>query len=75
MRGGQGPAMVLVRMVSGFDPLVRLLALAVLLASLLPVTAEYRPIAQAVSNDSEISSTERTTTIHSSEAVPATVPV
>ena len=42
--------MVLVRMVSGFDPLVRLLALAVLLASLLPVTAEYRPIAQAVSN-------------------------
>ena len=41
--------MVLVRMVSGFDPLVRLLALAVLLASLLPVTAEYRPIAQAVS--------------------------
>ena len=42
--------MVLVRLVSGFDPLVRLLALAVLLASLLPVTAEYRPIAQAVSN-------------------------
>ena len=42
--------MVLVRMVSGFDPLVRLLALAVLLSSLLPVTAAYRPIAQAVSN-------------------------
>ena len=42
--------MVLVRMVSGFDPLVRLLALAILLASLLPVTAEYRAMAQTVSN-------------------------
>ena len=42
--------MVLVRIVNGFDPLVRLLALAILLASLLPVTAEYRPAAQAVSN-------------------------
>ena len=42
--------MVFVRLISGFDPLVRLLALAILLASLLPVTAEYRPIAQAISN-------------------------
>lgn len=42
--------MVLARIVGGFDPLVRLLALAILLASLLPVTAEYRPAAQAVSN-------------------------
>ena len=39
MRGGQGAAMVFVRLISGFDPLVRLLALAILLASLLPVTA------------------------------------
>lgn len=42
--------MVLARIVGGFDPLVRLLALAILLASLLPVSAEYRPAAQAVSN-------------------------
>lgn len=42
--------MVLIRLVNGFDPLVRLLALAILLASLLPVSAEYRPIAQGVSN-------------------------
>jgi sodium/bile acid cotransporter 7 len=42
--------MVLVRIVGGFDPLVRLLALAILLASLLPVSGEYRPIAEAVSN-------------------------
>ena len=42
--------MVFVRLISGFDPLVRLLALAILLASLLPVTAEYRAMAQAVSN-------------------------
>ena len=42
--------MVFVRLISGFDPLVRLLALAILLASLLPVTAEYRAMAQTVSN-------------------------
>lgn len=42
--------MVFVRLISGFDPLVRLLALAILLASLVPVTAEYRPVAQAISN-------------------------
>jgi solute carrier family 10 (sodium/bile acid cotransporter), member 7 len=42
--------MAVVRMVKGIDPLVRLLALAILLASLLPVTTEYRPIAQGVSN-------------------------
>lgn len=38
------------RIAGGIDPLVRLLALAILLASVLPVTAEYRPIAQGVSN-------------------------
>ena len=38
------------RIAGGIDPLVRLLALAILLASLLPVSAQYRPIAQAVSN-------------------------
>ena len=38
------------RIAGGIDPLVRLLALAILLASLLPVTGGYRPIAQAVSN-------------------------
>lgn len=42
--------MVLLRLAKGFDPLVRLLALAILLASFLPVTAEYRPAAQGVSN-------------------------
>jgi sodium/bile acid cotransporter 7 len=42
--------MVVARIVGGFDPLVRLLALAIVLASVLPVTAEYRPAAQAVSN-------------------------
>lgn len=42
--------MVLARIVGGFDPLVRLLALAILLASFLPVTAEWRPLAQGVSN-------------------------
>jgi len=38
------------RIVGGFDPLVRLLALAIVLASVIPVTAEHRSIAQAVSN-------------------------
>lgn len=42
--------MVLARIVGGFDPLVRLLVLAILLASLLPVSPEYRAAAQAVSN-------------------------
>jgi sodium/bile acid cotransporter 7 len=49
-RGGQGAAMVVARIVGGFDPLVRLLALAIVLASVLPVTAGWRPTAQAVSN-------------------------
>ena len=38
------------RIAGGIDPLVRLLALALLLASVFPATAEYRPIAQGVSN-------------------------
>jgi len=38
------------RIAGGIDPLVRLLALAILLASVFPATAEYRPIAQGVSN-------------------------
>ena len=38
------------RIAGGIDPLVRLLVVAVVLASLLPVTAEYRPFAQGVSN-------------------------
>ena len=42
--------MPLARIAGGIDPLVRLLALAILLASVLPVTAEYRPLAQGVSN-------------------------
>ena len=42
--------MVVSRIVGGVDPLVRLLALAIVLASLLPVSAAYRPAAQAVSN-------------------------
>ncbi len=42
--------MAVARIVGGIDPLVRLLALAIVLASILPVTAEYRPAAQAVSN-------------------------
>lgn len=42
--------MVVARIVGGVDPLVRLLALAILLASFLPVTAEWRPVAQGVSN-------------------------
>jgi sodium/bile acid cotransporter 7 len=42
--------MVVARIAGSVDPLVRLLALAIVLASFLPVTAEYRPTAQAVSN-------------------------
>ena len=38
------------RIAGGIDPLVRLLVLAIVLASLLPVTGVYRPIAQTVSN-------------------------
>ena len=38
------------RIAGGIDPLVRLLALAILLASVVPVTAEHRALAQAVSN-------------------------
>lgn len=38
------------RIAGGIDPLVRLLLLAILLASVLPVTAAWRPTAQAVSN-------------------------
>lgn len=38
------------RIAGGIDPLVRLLGLAILLATLVPVTGEYRPIAQGVSN-------------------------
>ena len=41
---------VLPRIAGGIDPLVRLLALAIVLASLLPVGAAHRPIAEAVSN-------------------------
>lgn len=40
----------LARIVGGVDPLVRLLALAILLASVAPITAPYRPVAQGVSN-------------------------
>jgi sodium/bile acid cotransporter 7 len=42
--------MAVTRIVGGIDPLVRLLALAIVLATVLPVTGEYRPVAQAVSN-------------------------
>jgi sodium/bile acid cotransporter 7 len=42
--------MAVARLLNGFDPLVRLLAVAILLASVLPVSAEYRGVAQAVSN-------------------------
>ena len=42
--------MKLMRFPGMADPLVRLLAVAILLASFLPVTGEYRPIAQAGSN-------------------------
>lgn len=42
--------MPLARIAGGIDPLVRLLVLAIVLASVVPVTAEYRPAAQAVSN-------------------------
>ncbi|KRA83235.1 bile acid:sodium symporter family protein [Altererythrobacter sp. Root672] len=42
--------MALARIAGGIDPLVRLLLLAILLATFLPVSAEYRPLAQGVSN-------------------------
>lgn len=38
------------RIISGFDPLVRLLLVAIVLASLLPVTGEGRVIARAISD-------------------------
>jgi sodium/bile acid cotransporter 7 len=38
------------RILGGVDPLVRLLLLAILLASVVPVTAEHRALAQGVSN-------------------------
>ena len=38
------------RIAGGIDPLVRLLGLAILLASVFPVTGEYRQIAQGISN-------------------------
>lgn len=38
------------RIAGGIDPLVRLLALAIVLASVVPVTGAHRPIAEAVSN-------------------------
>ena len=38
------------RLARHVDPLVRLLLLAILLATILPVTAEWRPVAQAISN-------------------------
>ena len=37
------------RLVGGIDPLVRLLALAIVLASVLPVAGAHRPIAEAIS--------------------------
>ena len=37
-------------MFSRIDPLVRLLLLAIVLASVLPVTADWRPVAQGISN-------------------------
>ncbi|MBO9518934.1 MAG: bile acid:sodium symporter [Porphyrobacter sp.] len=42
--------MALARIAGGIDPLVRLLLLAILLATFLPVSAEYRPLAQGISN-------------------------
>lgn len=42
--------MVVLRFLGGFDPLVRLLVLAILLASVIPVSVEHRPLAQGVSN-------------------------
>lgn len=43
-------AKALPRIAGGIDPLVRLLVLAIVLASVVPVTGEYRPIAAAVAN-------------------------
>jgi sodium/bile acid cotransporter 7 len=45
-----GARIELARIAGGLDPLVRLLALAILLASVVPVTAQYRPLAQGVSS-------------------------
>lgn len=42
--------MVVSRIFAGFDPLVRLLVLAILLASIFPVTGPYRPVAEVVSH-------------------------
>jgi sodium/bile acid cotransporter 7 len=42
--------MAVARWLGGIDPLVRLLALAIVLATVLPVSAQYRPLAQGVSN-------------------------
>lgn len=47
---GQGRLVMISRVFAGFDPLVRLLVLAILLASIFPVTGEYRPVAQTVSH-------------------------
>src|SRR5262245_14801440 len=38
------------RITKHIDPLVRLLLLAILLATILPVTGEWRPVAQFISN-------------------------
>jgi sodium/bile acid cotransporter 7 len=38
------------RLLGGIDPLVRLLLLAIVLATVLPVTAPWRPLAQGISN-------------------------
>ena len=42
--------MALSRLIAGIDPLVRLLLLAIALATFLPVTGEFRPVAQGVSD-------------------------
>jgi sodium/bile acid cotransporter 7 len=41
---------MIARLSQAFDPMVRLLIVAILLATFVPVTAEARPIAQAISN-------------------------
>jgi sodium/bile acid cotransporter 7 len=41
---------MIARLSSAFDPMVRLLLLAILLATFLPVTGEARPVAQFISN-------------------------
>ena len=42
--------MRIARIAGGIDPLVRLLLLAMVLATVVPVTGPYRPLAQMVSN-------------------------